>query len=311
MPPTSSIDSDEDHAARVAAAILIQHLWRKKFNSFPDKHSLHPEIRWQEATTQAQFAVRHHSVFCIQFLTYRTKPKVDRAAAYHGKNSPRERWKRAAFLVGRLLDADSALKTPGVHQVDAEQKHLETQHWLELVDEKHRYGSNWFNYLVEIDDNGKLFWVKNNQPVDTTAGLWVDAGDGMGVVPQDLPEPPLKEYRTTISTMPSASRQSKEAVHYVDQVVGGYKWSQYLKRYFTPKRIVQRLFRKVIRRNTWIYVSVSFINIFVGIKERNNSYTFSSIWPLQHFHTFLKVLAERGVDMSKVKVNKAEATLWG
>ncbi|KAF8078714.1 hypothetical protein FPV67DRAFT_74353 [Lyophyllum atratum] len=59
--------------------------------------------------------------------------KVDRAAALDGKNSPRTRWKRAAFLAGRLRDGNRMLEESGYH-ADAEQKHLETQHWLELID---------------------------------------------------------------------------------------------------------------------------------------------------------------------------------
>ncbi|KAJ3908630.1 hypothetical protein F5879DRAFT_300416 [Lentinula edodes] len=32
---------------------------------------------------------------------------------------------------------------------------------------------------------------------------------------------------------------------------------------------------------------------------------------MQHFHRFIDELTERGVDMSKVKISKAEAALWG
>lgn len=62
------------------------------------------------------------------------KAKVDRAAAHDSKNTPRERWRRAVFLIGRLQDGNKFLRAAGM-VADAEQKHLETQHWLELVDE--------------------------------------------------------------------------------------------------------------------------------------------------------------------------------
>lgn len=32
---------------------------------------------------------------------------------------------------------------------------------------------------------------------------------------------------------------------------------------------------------------------------------------IQHFHKFVEVLEERDVDVSKVKISKAEAALWG
>lgn len=32
---------------------------------------------------------------------------------------------------------------------------------------------------------------------------------------------------------------------------------------------------------------------------------------LQHFKNFLRVLEERGVDMHKVEISKAELALWG
>lgn len=32
---------------------------------------------------------------------------------------------------------------------------------------------------------------------------------------------------------------------------------------------------------------------------------------IQHFHKFVEVLEKRGVDISKVRISKAEAALWG
>lgn len=56
--------------------------------------------------------------------------------AEEGKNSPRDRWKRATFFARRLGDGNTMLNKSqtGVHDTGAVQKHLETQHWLELVD---------------------------------------------------------------------------------------------------------------------------------------------------------------------------------
>lgn len=114
------------------------------------------------------------------------------------------------------------------------------------------------NYLVKIDADGKLLWAKNNQLVDTTAGRWMDAGDGTGIVPQDLPEDTPKKFRRTTSISSTSSEQANAATHYAGQTLGKYRWTRYLRRHITPRGIMQRLLKKTVRRNTWIYVSVSF-----------------------------------------------------
>jgi hypothetical protein len=63
--------------------------------------------------------------------------QLDRTAAADGQNTSRQRWKRSAFLVGRLRDGHRGqkLNKPTAVQVSkAPKKQLETQHWLELVD---------------------------------------------------------------------------------------------------------------------------------------------------------------------------------
>ncbi|EEB87149.1 hypothetical protein MPER_15624, partial [Moniliophthora perniciosa FA553] len=67
--------------------------------------------------------------------------QLGREAADKGKNSPRERWERAIFFASQLRDGNAMLK--GNNEMSEQessevQKHLETQHWLELVDGKHR-----------------------------------------------------------------------------------------------------------------------------------------------------------------------------
>ncbi len=62
--------------------------------------------------------------------------QVDRDAAAHGRNSSRDRWKRAGFLATRLQDGNKVLSQDQAQDThtDAAKKHLETQHWLELTD---------------------------------------------------------------------------------------------------------------------------------------------------------------------------------
>ena len=60
--------------------------------------------------------------------------QVDRDAATDGRNTARERWRRAIFLTLRLQDGNQMLADDGVQDADAARKYLETQHWLELID---------------------------------------------------------------------------------------------------------------------------------------------------------------------------------
>ncbi|KAF8078713.1 hypothetical protein FPV67DRAFT_73740 [Lyophyllum atratum] len=112
------------------------------------------------------------------------------------------------------------------------------------------------NYLVNIEFDGRLRWAKNNQLIDTTAGHWIDAGDDCGIVPRDptcesSPEHSRARRRQTGSS-PSLSNQ---ATHYVGPRPRKYKWVRLLQRYMTPRGMMDRLLRKTVRRNTWIYVS--------------------------------------------------------
>lgn len=204
------------------------------------------------------------------------------------------------------------------------------------------------NYLVKVGENGRLLWAKNNQPIDTTAGHWKDAGDGQGIVPISMPaRTPMFRHRgrrrlgSSLSSLSSMSSvQQNEATHYAGGRKGGLLWARALRRTFTPTGMMERLLRKTVKRNTWIYVSDKHFNIFIGIKEtgtfQHSSFVSGGIvssaglitvkqgqihtlsplsghyrTSIDHFHKFVKVLQERGVDISKVKISKAEAALWG
>ncbi|KAJ3857854.1 hypothetical protein EV368DRAFT_29319, partial [Lentinula lateritia] len=242
--------------------------------------------------------------------------QVHRASADAGKNSAKERWNRGAFFANKIRGGNIVMNKPGVNNTDSlpVQKHLETQHWLELIDSKHRYGSNRLNYLVKIDDTGKLRWARNNKLVDTTPGHWKDSGNGGGIVPEDMPARPVQRrgsFEAVIS--PSSSVHSDAVMHYLGPPKGKSKtrWSKAFYRYFTVRGVTNRLLRTTLKRNTWLYASVSHDNIFIGIKRWNDSYIIPFIWSLSHFHRFIDELTERGVDMNKVKISKAEAALWG
>ncbi|KDR84892.1 hypothetical protein GALMADRAFT_233343 [Galerina marginata CBS 339.88] len=114
-------DSKDNEAARRAAAVLIQRLWRGRHNLAKNRH-LTAKLRWDDVATHAVLETHRH-------------------AALDSESTPKERWQRAAFLIGQLNYKNDMLSSNGI-QVEADEKYLETQHWLELIDGKHRYGSN-------------------------------------------------------------------------------------------------------------------------------------------------------------------------
>ncbi|KAF7339540.1 hypothetical protein MSAN_02168500 [Mycena sanguinolenta] len=198
------------------------------------------------------------------------------------------------------------------------------------------------NYLVEIDPQGRLRWARNHQLVDTTAGRWKDSENGQGIIPdqvsirQALVRGPSLE---STSTRDSAALDTA-AMHYTGPQRGKYKLTREFRKRFTLRGIVDRLLRKTVKRNTWIYVSDKNFNIFIGIKV-TGTFQHSSLLSggvvtsaglisvhqgvvhtlsplsghyrtsIDHFRRFIAILEERKVDMSKARISKAEIALWG
>ncbi|KIK70893.1 hypothetical protein GYMLUDRAFT_149322 [Collybiopsis luxurians FD-317 M1] len=122
------------------------------------------------------------------------------------------------------------------------------------------------NYLVKIDDAGRLRWARSNELVDTTAGRWKDSGDGSGIVPDDVPDRPVQHRGSfeSIASSHSSSTQSA-AMHYLGPPKGTSSWSKVFYRYFTVRGVTNRLLRKTVKRNTWIYSTVSQIDALDAI----------------------------------------------
>jgi hypothetical protein len=118
------------------------------------------------------------------------------------------------------------------------------------------------NYLVTIDDQGRLRWARNNVLVDTTEGKWHDLGEGMGIIPQDdpgkyppIPPRPRDSFGSASSTS-VGSRRETEATHYTRPPKGRTRFGRAVRRHFTLKGMMDKLLRKTVRKNTWIYVTV-------------------------------------------------------
>ncbi|KEP53330.1 putative IQ calmodulin-binding motif protein [Rhizoctonia solani 123E] len=209
------------------------------------------------------------------------------------------------------------------------------------------------NYLVRIDDQGLLRWARNNELVDTRSNRWKDAGksrNGGGIVPMtveemrgaEIREAPAKHGRVGFHSNSTDSLLNSGEAHYLDTVAkpGDSKLKQTMRSHFTSKGIMERLLRKTVKKNTWIYVCDMKRNLFIGIKEtgafQHSSFTagglissaglitvkmgrIHKLSPLSghyrtsvdHYRLFLEDLESQGADLGKVQVTKAEVTLWG
>lgn len=90
----------------------------------PSRH-LAASLTWVNSTLFSSFRT---------LSTYEGLRLPDREAAKEGRNTARERWRRAIFLALPLQDGNQMLADDGISNSDAARKYLETQHWLELID---------------------------------------------------------------------------------------------------------------------------------------------------------------------------------
>ncbi len=288
------------------------------------------------------------------------------------------------------------------------------QYFLEMVDLKHRYGSNlrtyheewkrsdtnenffyWLDYgegkdlglptcprerldrecvrylnreerqhyLVKVDHEGRLVWAKNGIRIDTTEE-WKDSIHG--IVPADDPTPafsPEVERHTqdrahdnsdfrdhprdrSSSRSGSSGYSSREdeleaarAAKYANADLDNAKGVKKLK-HVSAATIFNRLLRKSVRKNTWIFVADTSFRLYVGIKAsgafQHSSFLqgarisaaglikvkngrLSSLSPLSghyrppasNFRAFVHSLEDEGVDMSHVSISRSYAVLVG
>lgn len=218
------------------------------------------------------------------------------------------------------------------------------------------------HYLVKVDDEGRLRWAKNGELIDTY-GEWKDSVHG--IVPIDDPTPAYvpandSEHETCLfghdgtGSELSEDEAGTDAEHdpadeYVyppttsDGVPTATKTIKRLKnsRHISTSIIVDKLLRKSVRKNTWIFVADTNFRLYVGIKSsgafQHSSFLqgsrifaagsikikdgcLTSLSPLSghyrpptsSFRVFMRSLQEeQGVDMSAVTVSKSYSVLVG
>lgn len=276
---------------------------------------------------------------------------------------------------------------------------LGLQYWLEIVDQKHRYGTNlrmyheewrkadtnenffyWLDYgegryisldtcprerlerdqvrylsreerqyyLATVDDQGRLCWAKNGEPIDTSEKY---RDSIYGIVPVDDPAPPYRPmtehpnpYADSASGMPSNASylDSNHEQHRADSHVNPEPDQRDIKKVkqFSATTTLNKLLRKTVRDGTWIFVADTSFRLYIGIKQagafQHSSFLqgarisagglisikdgkLSSLSPLSghyrpptaNFRAFVRSLKTEGVDVGHVTISKAYAVLLG
>lgn len=304
-----------------------------------------------------------------------------------------------AHLTGEQKTAAREKREARKAQRRKKAKMMGLQYFLEMVDVKHRYGSNlrqyheewkrsgtnenyfyWLDYgggkdvelescprdrlereqvrylsreerqyyLVNVDEEGRLCWTKNGARIDTTE----EYKDSIhGIVPVDDPTPafapqshahPQDQETTTPGTDSSPDESEQEAARaakYATPTFDRAKGIKKVKR-VSAATIFNKLLRKSVKRNTWIFVADTSFRLYVGIKNsggfQHSSFLqgsrisaaglikikngrLSSLSPLSghyrppasNFRAFVHSLKDEGVDMSHVSISKSYAVLVG
>jgi hypothetical protein len=218
-------------------------------------------------------------------------------------------------------------------------------------------------YLVKVDEEGRLCWAKNGARIDTST-KYKDSIHG--IVPKDDPTPeyvspsdntqtplfgggdssdddsslsPRPSTSTTFSASTISSMDSAQASRYRAEPKPT-STKKKITNHLSGTTILNRLLRKTIRKNTWIFVADTSFRLYVGIKN-SGMFQHSSFLqgarisaaglirirdgrlislsplsghyrpPASNFRAFVKSLREAGVDMSRVKVSKSYMVLRG
>ena len=202
-------------------------------------------------------------------------------------------------------------------------------------------------YLVKVDDQGRLCWAKNGARIDTSQ-KWKDSIHG--IVPSDDATPayaPVSDRQTALlgdtdsgrsSSDSSDSISSAHAARYQDP--SDNTSTKKISHHLSGATIFNKLLRKTVRKNTWIFVADTSFRLYVGIKNsgafQHSSFLqgsrisaaglirirdgrLSNLSPLSghyrppaaNFRAFVKSLKEAGVDMGRVSVSKSYAVLVG
>lgn len=413
--------SDEmSDAARIIQKTFRGYRARREMSGF----TLDPSTRWITAIREAQFREttrpRGRSFTGASQDTLSLGEMTD----FHASTA-RSNWKKLSMVALRAghddeeeeSDSDCSSGSTGLslhekeelrrHRVEANAQRRKTaltlglQYWLEIVDQKHRYGTNlrmyheewrkadtnenffyWLDYgegryisldtcprerlerdqvrylsreerqyyLATVDDQGRLCWAKNGEPIDTSEKY---RDSIYGIVPVDDPAPPYRPmmehpnpYADSASGMASNAStsylESSHEQHRADRHVNPVPDQRGIKKVkqFSATTTLNKLLRKTVRDGTWIFVADTSFRLYIGIKQagafQHSSFLqgarisagglisikdgkLSSLSPLSghyrpptsNFRAFVRSLKDEGVDVGHVTISKAYAVLLG
>ncbi|RFN55367.1 hypothetical protein FIE12Z_403 [Fusarium flagelliforme] len=418
-----STDSQSDQAHAQAARTIQKTFRGYRARREMEGFGLDASTRWVTAVREAQFrnATRPRPKSETE-LDAADEPEAD-AVAQHRSANARAKWKKASAIARRaghddlLSDSSSsessdedaspeerAVARARREKATADRRHearmMGIRYFLEMVDQKHRYGSNlcryhevwkkadthenyfyWLDYgegrnvevegcprdrldreqvrylsreerqyyLVEVDSEGRLCWAKNGERIDTTE-QFKDSMHGIVPLNDSTPafnaaaQPVDSQYTGSISSSSSQSsleseREADLAAKYAtpgyDNSQGMHKVSQ-----ISASTIFNKMMRKSVRKNTWIFVADTNFRMYIGIKDsgafQHSSFLqgsrisaaglikikngrLSSLSPLSghyrppasNFRAFVHSLRQSEVDMSHVSISKSYVVLIG
>ncbi|KAG8667439.1 hypothetical protein FPOAC1_012270 [Fusarium poae] len=417
---TNNSQDDQAQAARTIQKTFRGYRARRELEGF----GLDASTRWVTAIREAQFRNATLPRPRTELDNDATDKSEEDHVAKHKSANAREKWKKVSAIARRaghddLLSDSSESESSSDEDASPEERAaararrekaiaarrhearmMGIRYFLEMVDQKHRYGSNlcryhevwkqtdthenffyWLDYgegrnieidgcprdrlereqvrylsreerqyyLVEVDNEGRLCWAKNGQRIDTTEQF----KDSMqGVVPLDDPTPAFnaaarspdsnsQDYASSSSSESSlesereADRAAKYATPGYDRSQGMHKVSQ-----ISASTIFNKMMRKSVRKNTWIFVADTNFRMYVGIKDsgafQHSSFLqgsrisaaglikikngrLSSLSPLSghyrppasNFRAFVHSLRQSEVDMTHVSISKSYVVLIG
>ncbi|RFU77709.1 iq calmodulin-binding motif [Trichoderma arundinaceum] len=415
----SNRSDERSDAARVIQKTFRGYRARREMSGF----TLDPSTRWITAIREAQF--RETTRPRGRSFTGASQDTLPLGDVPDLHSSARLNWKKLSMIALRAghddeeeeSDSDSSSDSGNIsprekeevrrlrEEANARRKKtaltLGLQYWLEIVDQKHRYGTNlrmyheewrkadtnenffyWLDYgegryisldtcprdrlerdqvrylsreerqyyLATVDDQGRLCWAKNGEPIDTSE-KYRDSING--IVPVDDPAPPYRPttehpnpYADSISGLvSSASTSSADSNHEqrrADRHINSAPDQRDVKKVkqFSATTTLNKLLRKTVRDGTWIFVADTNFRLYIGIKQagafqhssflqgarisaggligiKEGKLSFLSPLsghyrpPTSNFRAFVRSLKAEGVDVGHVPISKAYAVLLG
>ncbi|KAK0661101.1 IQ domain-containing protein IQM5 [Lasiodiplodia hormozganensis] len=295
---------DEEEAA---AAALIQ----RNYRGYKQRRELagmglDASTRWVEAFKEARWRNATRPISRNERLSSDRDKLSPAARSRAASDAAKENWRRIGEVARRAGGDDSdhgdsdtdeeqlspeererrrARKAEAKRERERTAKVMDLQYWLEMVDQKHRYGSNLRAYHTEWKRSGThenfFYWLDYGQgkhfEVPTCSRERLEREqfkDSVnGIVPNDDGTPAYN--RSSASSNSSSSSASSvlssgsvdpEAEHYVNHDLEQAKGMKKIK-HVSAAAVLNHLLRRSVKPNSWIFVADTSFRLYVGIKQ--------------------------------------------